>query len=92
MSKENNLYQFKDFIGCDKQILLDIKRQKHNISTPYNSLKIKMIHDVLLCYHFMRKNNDKVIVENPDHWVMEDFKDWRVNGYPTSTAVGTSGN
>eukprot|EP00751_Fragilariopsis_kerguelensis_P043066 CAMPEP_0171022430 /NCGR_PEP_ID=MMETSP0736-20130129/31416_1 /TAXON_ID=186038 /ORGANISM="Fragilariopsis kerguelensis, Strain L26-C5" /LENGTH=82 /DNA_ID=CAMNT_0011461241 /DNA_START=396 /DNA_END=644 /DNA_ORIENTATION=+ len=45
-----------------------------------------MIHDVLLCYHFMRKNNDKVIVENPDHWVMEDFKDWRVNGYPTSTA------
>ena len=30
------------------------------------------------------------MAENPDQWVMEDFKDWRDNGFPTSTAAYTA--
>ena len=55
MFKENELYQFKDFVGYDKQLLLDMRCQLHNVSTPFDDTRIKLINDVLLYYHFYEK-------------------------------------
>ena len=70
MFKKNDLYQFKDFVGYNKQLLLGMRRQKHNVSTPFNGQMIKMINNKLLYHCFMRRNNDKVTAENPNQWVM----------------------
>ena len=88
MFKENELYQFENFIGYDKQRLLDMRRQKDNVSTPFDDLRIKLINNVLLYYHFMRNNNNKVMAENPDQWGKRDFKKYKKSrGFPTSTAA-----
>ena len=80
MFKENDFYQFKDFIGYEQR-LLDMRRQ------PIFLKKIKMINDVLLYYYFIRNNNNEVMVENPDQWVKRDFNIWKSEEYPTSTAA-----
>ena len=88
MFKENELYQFKDFIGYDKQRLSDMRRQKNDVSTPFDDMRIKLINNVLLYYHFMRNNNNKVMAENPDQWGKRDFKKYKKSrGFPTSTAA-----
>ena len=95
MFDECDLVNFDNFIGYDKQRFWDIAALKHTITTPINSKKIKMISDVLLYYQFMRKNGDKQMAENFNQWVMGDFKDWRVKGYPTSNTgytVSLAGN
>ena len=78
MFKDNDIYQFKDFVKYDVQLLYGKKRQKHNISTPFKSINVKKISNVLLYYRFMR-NEDNAMVQDPVQWVMIDFKRWRVS-------------
>ena len=90
MFKEYDLTDYDKFLGYDKQLLLDIKRKKHYVSILFNNQKIKMINDVLLYYKFMSKNKDNVIAEDPVQWVMDEFKEWRINGFPISNAAYTA--
>ena len=62
MLDKNDVHPFDDLIVCDKQILVDLKRKKGNTTVSINSLNIKKINNVLLCYPFIRVNNDKIVV------------------------------
>ena len=45
---------------------------------------------VLLYYNFMYENDNDALIEEPDQWVMVDFKKWRSRGYSKSTAAYTT--
>ena len=85
MFKENDIYQFKDFVRYDVQLLYGMRRQKHNVSTPFKRGNIKKISNVLLYYRFMR-NEDNAMAQDPVQWVRIDFKKWRANNIGNTTA------
>ena len=85
MFKENDIYQFKDFVRYDVQLLYGMRRQKHNVSTPFKRGNIKMISNVLLYYCIMR-NEDNAMAQDPVQWVRIDFKKWSASNISNTTA------
>ena len=67
---ENNILFFDNLMVCDKKIPLDWKRKKDTNTFGFNSQRIKLINNVILYYDFMYQNDDDVVAENPDQWVM----------------------
>ena len=99
MFKENNLYQFEEFIACDIQSLTEIKRKKHNTMVPFNHRKLTLIHDIVLYYKFLLSDTaTRTLAEDPENWVREDYKLWKNQGcHPTTASAnavssGTSAN
>ena len=75
MFKENDIYQFKDFVRYDVQLLYGMRRQKHNVSIPFKRINIKKVSNVLLYYRLMR-NEDNAMAQDPVQWVWIDFRKW----------------
>ena len=53
MFKENDFSDFEEFTLCDKQHLQGMRTSKNNIMKGFTDLKITLIQDVLLYYHFL---------------------------------------
>ena len=88
--KENDFYNFKEFTSCDKQYLQSMRRSKNNVMKGFNELKITLIHDVLLYYHFLYNDSIETLANDPRNWVQADFKKWRSQGRHSSTTIFTA--
>ena len=68
MFKENDLYQFEDFVRSDMKSLTEMKRKKYNTTVPFNHWKITLIHDVVLYYKFLLSDAvTRTLAEDPEH-------------------------
>ena len=65
MFKEHDIIDSEELVTYDKQFIVDLGRQKNNVSTPLNKRKIKMILHVILYYKFMCRNKNKAIAKDP---------------------------
>ena len=62
MFKENDLYQFEDFITSNMQSLTDMKRKKHNSTVGFVHWKLTKIYNVILYHTFLRSDTATVIL------------------------------
>ena len=85
MFKENDFFNFKKFTSCNKQHLQGMRRSKNNVMKGFTELKITLIHDVLLYYHFLYADKRETLAKDPRTWVQADFKIWQSQGRPSST-------
>ena len=53
MFKENDLYQFEEFISCYMQALTEMRRKKHSTTVGFTHRKLTLIYDVVLYYQFL---------------------------------------
>lgn len=66
-----------------------MQHKKNSVSTPLNKQRIKLILGVINDSKLMYENGDDTITEDPTQWNYKDFKAWKQNRYPTSTASHT---
>ena len=57
MFKENDVYQFEDFITSDIQSLTDMKRKKHNTTVSFVHQKLTKIYNTILYYNFLQSDD-----------------------------------
>ena len=90
MFKENNIADFEEFLTYNRDIILAMRRKKNSVTTPLDKQKIKLILDAIQYYKFTYRNGDKTIAADPTQRILEELKDWKLNGYPRSTAMHTA--
>ena len=57
MFKENDLYQFEDFVICDTQSLTGMERKNHNTTVGFVHRKRTQIYNVIIYYKFLQSDN-----------------------------------
>ena len=87
---ENNILFFDDLTVCNKPILLGQKRKDRINTVGFKDQRINLINNVILYYDFVCQNDNDVVAEEPDQWVMAAFKKQRSRGCPKSTATYTT--
>ena len=90
MFKKNDFYDFEEFTSCDKQYMQNMRRSKYNFMKGFTELKITLIHEALLYYHFLYNDSMEALAEDHRNWVQVDFKKWRSQGRHSSTTVHTA--
>ena len=77
MFKENDVYQFEDFITSHKKSLQEMKRKKGKTTAGFVHRKLTQVYNVMLYYKFLRSDDSsKKLAKDPKNWVKDDFDDW----------------
>ena len=81
--KEENIYQFEDYIDYTVEDLELLRRKSHNIMKGFSKQKGTQIYNVIRYYKFLC-DADITLAEDPENWAMADFRKWIDEGrHPT---------
>ena len=88
--KEENIYQFEDFIDYTVEDLEALRRKLHNTMKGFSKRKVTQIYNVICYYKFLR-DADINLAEDPENWAMADFRKWIDKGcHPTVASFNTA--
>ena len=87
-----DFYDFKEFTPCNKQHFVEMEQTTTIGKTiRFNSRKINLINNVSLYYHFLQSDSTtKALADDPENWVVDDFKTWRDRGRHPDVASYTA--
>ena len=90
MFKENNIYQFEDFIDYTVEDLEDLRRILPNSTKGFSRRKVTQIYKVIRYYNSLQ-DADATLEDDPENWAMPDFRLWIDNGrHPTFTSANAT--
>ena len=89
---ENDILTFDMLIDtCTLVILKNMKLKKGNTSVDaFTGGKIKLVNNILLYYTFWYQDDRDTLAEDRILWDKDNFRNWKSNGYPKSTAAYTA--
>ena len=73
MFKEEELYQFMDFIDYTVEDLEEMKMKSHTSTKGFNKRKVTQIYNVIRYYSFLG-DSDPTLANDPENWSMPDFR------------------
>lgn len=77
-------------MSYNRDVVLLLKHTKNLAIISLNKPKVKLILGIIHYYNLIKANKDNSIADDPTQWHRNDFKDWKQDGQPISTAMYTA--